>query len=234
MTAMLFSASSRKKQWISLESVTSLPAGNETVPSATGSPGVEEPAAMEGTSAAGPTIGPESTEVSGPSSGGEGTSIASAGAGRVEMGVGCGPSSRVGEETGSALEDIRGTGGEETTNYTAEITAVDSTPRTFQTDMLGDFVEEWLETLDKNEIKSISLFLCYHFVHAFSFTETKAAEYDASMMKKSDRTARRWRSALIDDGVLPELEQGCWVLPTKQCSLAKRGFEQEGCGACMR
>ena len=93
---------------------------------------------------------------------------------------------------------------------TAETTAVDSTPRTFETEMLGDFVEEWLETLDKNEIKSISLFLCYHFVHTFSFTETKAAEYAASMMKKSDRTARRWRSALIDDGVLPELEQRCY------------------------
>ena len=63
MTAALFSASSRKKQRISLESVTSLPAGNETVPSATGSPGAEEPAAMERTSAAGPTTGLESTEV---------------------------------------------------------------------------------------------------------------------------------------------------------------------------
>ena len=227
MTAMLFSASSRKKQWISLESVTSLPAGNETVPSATGSPGVEEPAAMEGTSAAGSTIGPESTEVAGPSSGGEGTSIASAGAGRVEMGVGRGQSSRVGEETAQRWRIS-------VVLVARKLLTVDSTPRTFQTDMLGDFVEEWLETLDKNEIKSISLFLCYHFVHAFSFTETKAAEYAAYMMKKSDRTARRWRSALIDDGVLPELEQGCWVLPTKQCSLAKRGFEQEGCGACMR
>ena len=114
---MLFSASSRKKQRISLESVTSLPAGNETVLSATGLPGAEEPAAMEGTSAAGPTTGLESTDVAGPSSGGEGTSVASAGAGRLEMGIGRGPSSRVGEETGSALEDIRGTGGEETTNY---------------------------------------------------------------------------------------------------------------------
>ena len=120
------------------------------------------------------------------------------------MGVGRGPSSRVGEETGSALEDIRGIGGEETT---AETNGVDSTPRTPQ-DILGDFAEDWLETLDKNEIKSISLFLCYHFVRAFSFTETKAAEYAASMMKKSDRTVRRWRSALIDDGVLPESEQG--------------------------
>ena len=38
------------------ESVTSLPTGNGTVPSATGSPGAEEPTAMEGTSASGPTI----------------------------------------------------------------------------------------------------------------------------------------------------------------------------------
>ena len=56
MIAALFSASSRKKQRISLESVTSLPTGNGTVPSATGSPGAEEPTAMEGTSASGPTI----------------------------------------------------------------------------------------------------------------------------------------------------------------------------------
>ena len=146
MTAALFSARSRKKQRISLESVTSLRAGNETVPSATGSPGAEEPAAMEGTSAAGPNTGLESTDVAEPSSGGEGTSVASDGAGSVEMGVGRGLSSCVGEETGSALEDIRGTGGEETT---AEIIAVDSTPRTSQ-DILGDFAEDWLETLDKN------------------------------------------------------------------------------------
>ena len=91
-------------------------------------------------------------------------SVASAGAGSVEMGVDA-PSSRVGEETGSALEDVPGTGGEETT---AETTAVDSTPRTSQ-DILADFAEDWLETLDKDEIKSITLFLFYHFVHAFSF-----------------------------------------------------------------
>ena len=44
---------------------------------------------------------------------------------------------------------------------------------------------------------------------AFSFTETKAAECAASMVKKSDQTVRRWRSASINnDGVLPESEQG--------------------------
>ena len=46
-------------------------------------------------------------------------------------------------------------------------------------------------------------------MHMFSFTDTKAAEYAAAMVKKSDRTVRRWRSGLIDnDGVLPESQQG--------------------------
>ena len=53
--------------------------------------------------------------MAGPSSGGEGTSVASAGS--VEMGID-GPRSRVSEETGSVLEDIPGTGGEETTAET--------------------------------------------------------------------------------------------------------------------
>ena len=95
---------------------------------------------MERTSAAGPTTGLESTEVAGPSSGGEGTSVAIAGAGSMEMGVGLRPGSCIGEETGSVLEDICGTGGEETT---PETTTVDSTPRTSQ-DILGEFAEDWL------------------------------------------------------------------------------------------
>ena len=46
-------------------------------------------------------------------------------------------------------------------------------------------------------------------MHAFSFTETEAAEYAASMMKKSDQTMRRWRSALIyKDRVLPNWSKG--------------------------
>ena len=71
MTAALFSTSSRKKQRISLESVTSLPASKETMPSVTVLPGAEEPAALEGTSVTGPNTGLEGTVVAGPSSGGE-------------------------------------------------------------------------------------------------------------------------------------------------------------------
>ena len=86
--------------------------------------------------------GLEGTDVSGPISGVEGTSFASAGAGSV----GRGPSSRVGEETVSELEDIRGTGGEKTT---AETTAVDSTPKTSR-DILGNFSEYWLTKMKLN------------------------------------------------------------------------------------
>ena len=147
MTAALFSTSSRKKRRINLESVTSLPASNETMPGAEG-PGAEEPAALEGTSVTGPNTGLEGTDVAGPSSGGEGTSVASAGS--VEIGIN-GLRSRFSEETGSVLEDIPGTGGEETT---AE-TTVHFTQRTPQ-EIRKDFAEDWLETLGKDEIKTIT------------------------------------------------------------------------------
>ena len=66
MIAALFLASSRKKRRISLESVTSLPASNETMPRVTVSPGAEEPAALEGTIVTGPNTGLEGTDVAGP------------------------------------------------------------------------------------------------------------------------------------------------------------------------
>ena len=43
------------------------------------------------------------------------------------------------------------------------------------------------------------MFLCYHLVSTFSFAGTKAAEYTALVINKSDRTIRRWRSSLIEN-----------------------------------
>ena len=84
----------------------------------------------------------------------------------------------------------------------------DSCLKTSQ-DILGKFVEDWLETLDKEEVKSVSCFLCYQLECMFSFTQTKAAEYAAAMVKKNERTVRRWRSGLIKNkGILPESQQG--------------------------
>ena len=86
--------------------------------------------------------------MAGPSSGGEETSVASAGS--AEIGID-GPHSCISEETGSVLEDTPGTGGEETTVETT----VHSTQRTPQ-EIRKYFAEDWLETLGKDEIKSIA------------------------------------------------------------------------------
>ena len=76
-------------------------------------------------------------------------------------------------------------------------------------EVLGKFSNEWLEGLDKDDTRSLALFLSYQLVHMFSFTETNAAEYSAAIVQKSERTVRRWRSAVIEnDGVLPESQQG--------------------------
>ena len=72
--------------------------------------------------------------------------------------------------------------------------------------MLGKFVDEWLH---KEERASVALFLFHHLVGMFSFTETKAAEYDATMLNKNERTVRRWRNAVVrNDGVMPESKHG--------------------------
>ena len=76
-------------------------------------------------------------------------------------------------------------------------------------EILGKFVDEWLQVLGKEELKSVAMFLCYHLVGLFSFTDTKAAEYAALMLGKSDRTVRRWRSGVVEnDGVSPVSEHG--------------------------
>ena len=76
-------------------------------------------------------------------------------------------------------------------------------------EILGKFVDEWIQVLDKEEMVSVAMFLCYHLVSMFSFTETKAAEYAATMLNKNERTVRRWRNAVVsNDGVMPESKHG--------------------------
>ena len=46
-------------------------------------------------------------------------------------------------------------------------------------------------------------------VCALFFPKTKAAEYAAAMVKKNERTVRRWQSGLIKNkGILPDSQQG--------------------------
>ena len=84
-------------------------------------------------------------------------------------------------------------------------------------------------------MKLVVMFLCYHLVSMFSFTETKAAEYAALMLNKSDQTVRRWRSGLIEnDGVLPESDHGkhqCTGVILKDEDLNKKATE---CNAAVK
>ena len=73
------------------------------------------------------------------------------------------------------------------------------------------FCDELLESLDRDDLKSVSIFLCYQFVSVFNLTETRVADYAAGMVHKSGRTVRQWRHDLImNDGVFPESQQGSY------------------------
>ena len=90
--------------------------------------------------------------VADPGSGDQGETFAGTSAGIVWASV-AGPSSRVTEGT----DDVPVT-------ETSGGIAAESSSEASQY-ILGRFAEEWLETLDKEETKSLSMFLCYQLVH---------------------------------------------------------------------
>ncbi len=90
-----------------------------------------------------------------------------------------------------------------------EATESDPTNTLTSQEIMKKFVEEWLQAMGKDDVKSIAIFLCYQLVDMFSFTETKAAEYAAQMINRSDRTVRRWSTSLIENnGEFPEAQHG--------------------------
>ena len=121
--------------------------------------------------------------------------------------------SGVEEDTPPMIEALGVTTGTDTPTTSSAVGVADSgtspkAPRKTQ-EILGKFVEEWLQIVDKEDMKNMAMFLCFQLVKLFGFTETKAAEYTATMINKSERTVRRWRSGLIEnDGVFPESQKG--------------------------
>lgn len=55
-------------------------------------------------------------------------------------------------------------------------------------EVLVQFANDWLGALGRDNTRSPALFLCFHLIYMFSFTETNAAEYVAAIVNKSDRT----------------------------------------------
>ena len=74
--------------------------------------------------------------------------------------------------------------------------------------LLERFVEDWVLTLDRENVVSLALFLTYHLVHLLNFTTTKAAEYAGIMVGKSDRTVRQWQADFRENGCIPDSKQG--------------------------
>ena len=121
----------------------------ETLPSSTAS-GLKETPVIDVARVAGPSSSVMKVSVTGPS-----TSSADLGTGVEGTGItGCSASLKSVPASDEATTNVFGMEG---------VMAADpeSSSKTSQ-DILGKFVEDWLETLDKEEIKSVSLFLCYH------------------------------------------------------------------------
>ena len=78
-------------------------------------------------------------------------------------------------------------------------------------EVLEEYVESWVQSLDHEDRKSVSMLLCLVLVKKLSFTETRAVELAAAakVLKKSDKIVRRWRTDLIaNGGSFAESKQG--------------------------
>ncbi len=83
-----------------------------------------------------------------------------------------------------------------------------SDPRT-KDEILRQFCNEWMAKLNHHDLQSLGVFLCYLFTQHFSMQATDAAILVSSIIGKSDKSVRRWRTSVIrNKGVLPSSKQG--------------------------
>ena len=72
-------------------------------------------------------------------------------------------------------------------------------------EILEEFVEGWVQTLDRDDKKSLPMLMCSALVSELSFTETRAAEFAVKIIHKSDRSVRQWHADLIsNNSTFPE------------------------------
>lgn len=110
-----------------------------------------------------------------------------------------------GTSSASGADALAGTS---TTTNASPNDDVEAAPHT-SVQILAQFCEEWVAVLDRDNKRSLAIFLCYCLTTMLSFTETRAAEFVSSVIGKSDRTVRQWRQDLLaNDGVLPGTRQG--------------------------
>ena len=70
------------------------------------------------------------------------------------------------------------------------------------------YCEEWLSQIDRDDRVDLGLFLCFQMTKHLEIKETRAAELAGLMIGKSDKTICEWKQFYVNDGVIPESQQG--------------------------
>ena len=70
--------------------------------------------------------------------------------------------------------------------------------------VLETFSEDWVCQLERDDIVSLAVFLCFQLAKHFHVGETKAAELSVLMTGKSYKTMREWRKYFNDNRQIPE------------------------------
>ena len=73
---------------------------------------------------------------------------------------------------------------------------------------MEQFVEDWVLSLNRDDTISLALFLTFHLSHLLNLPSTRAAEYAAILIGKSDRTVRQWRADFHENQTIPDSQQG--------------------------
>lgn len=60
----------------------------------------------------------------------------------------------------------------------------------------------------RDDVISLSLFLCFQLENVLGFSSTNAAEYTSIMFAKSDRSIRQWKADFLESSCIPQSQQG--------------------------
>jgi len=75
--------------------------------------------------------------------------------------------------------------------------------------VVEDVCDDWVSHLDRDDLVSLGLFLCFQLSKHIDIGETKAAEVAGMMINKSDKTGRDWRTHFYtSNGEIPDSTQG--------------------------
>lgn len=81
-----------------------------------------------------------------------------------------------------------------------------------QEEILDDFCADWIAALDKDDKRSLGIFLQHIFMKHHGMKSTSAAKLVGTVIEKNEKTIRKWRTEVIcNKGELPETKQGKYI-----------------------